>query len=97
MHDRIVFSEHTETQSDALCIEELVDSFNLVLYNDEVNTFDHVINCLIRICKHELMEAEQCTWIVHVNGRCKVRSGEYKELESMCNQLMDQGLSVKIE
>ena len=97
MLEQILFSEQTETQNETYSLEELVDSFNLVLYNDEVNTFDHVINCLIRICRHELMEAEQCTWIVHVNGRCKVKSGEYTELESMCNQLMDEGLSVKIE
>jgi ATP-dependent Clp protease adaptor protein ClpS len=93
----INFSQQTETQSESISLELLIDQFNLVLYNDEVNTFDHVINCLIRICRHELMEAEQCTWIVHVNGKCKVRNGSFEELEGMCNQLMNEGLSVKIE
>lgn len=90
-------SQQTETETQVLSVEELIDQFNLVLYNDEVNTFDHVIDCLIRICKHELIEAEQCTWIVHVNGKCKVRNGSFDELEGMCNQLMNEGLSVKIE
>ncbi|MFM8243415.1 MAG: ATP-dependent Clp protease adaptor ClpS, partial [Crocinitomicaceae bacterium] len=71
----IEFTRQTETQSQSVALEELIDQYNLVLYNDDVNTFDHVINCLIRICKHEMMEAEQCTWIVHVNGKCKVRNG----------------------
>ncbi|MFY7943270.1 MAG: ATP-dependent Clp protease adaptor ClpS, partial [Crocinitomicaceae bacterium] len=41
------------------------------------NTFDHVINCLVRICDHEPLQAEQCAWIVHLNGRCTVKSGVY--------------------
>ena len=93
----IKFSQQTETQSESISLELLIDQFTLVLYNDEVNTFDHFINGLIRICRHELMEAEQCTWIVHVNGKCKVRNGSFEELEGMCNQLMNEGLSVKIE
>ena len=93
----IEFTRQTETQSQSVALEELIDQYNLVLYNDDVNTFDHVINCLIRICKHEMMEAEQCTWIVHVNGKCKVRNGSFEELEGMCKQMMNEGLSVKIE
>ncbi|MFM7299829.1 MAG: ATP-dependent Clp protease adaptor ClpS [Crocinitomicaceae bacterium] len=93
----IEFTRQTETQSQSVALEELIDQYNLVLYNDDVNTFDHVINCLIRICKHEMMEAEQCTWIVHVNGKCKVRNGSLEELEGMCTQMMNEGLSVKIE
>ncbi len=93
----IEFTRQTETQSQSVALEELIDEYNLVLYNDDVNTFDHVINCLIRICKHEMMEAEQCTWIVHVNGKCKVRNGSFEELEGMCIQMMNEGLSVKIE
>ncbi len=93
----IEFTRQTETQSQSVALEELIDQYNLVLYNDDVNTFDHVINCLIRICKHEMMEAEQCTWIVHVNGKCKVRNGSFEELEGMCIQMMNEGLSVKIE
>jgi ATP-dependent Clp protease adaptor protein ClpS len=87
----------TETQVDVATLQELVSEFNSVLYNDDVNTFDHVINCLVRICDHEPIQAEQCAWIVHLNGKCAVKTGVYDELEPLCNQLLDNGLSVKLE
>jgi ATP-dependent Clp protease adaptor protein ClpS len=86
-----------KTQEDVAILEDLVSDYNIVLYNDDVNTFDHVINCLVRICDHEPMQAEQCAWIVHLNGRCAVKTGVYDELESLCHQLLDNGLSVKLE
>ena len=86
-----------KTQLDVLTMQELVSEFNIVLYNDDVNTFDHVINCLVRICNHEPMQAEQCAWIVHLNGKCAVKAGVFDELEPICNQLLDNGLSVKLE
>jgi ATP-dependent Clp protease adaptor protein ClpS len=76
---------------------ENTENYSLVLYNDDINSFDHVINSLIAICNLELMESEQCAWIVHTNGRCSVRHGAYSELEPKCIALMDRGLSVKIE
>ena len=74
----------TKTKEEVDVLEELVSEYNIVLYNDEVNTFDHVINCLVRICDHEPLQAEQCAWIVHLNGRCTVKSGVYDELEPLC-------------
>ena len=87
----------TETQEEVATLEELVSEYNIVLYNDDVNTFDHVINSLVRICEHEPLQAEQCAWIVHLNGKCAVKSGVYEELEPMCLQLLNKGLSVKVE
>jgi ATP-dependent Clp protease adaptor protein ClpS len=87
----------TDTQVEVTILQELVSEFNIVLYNDDVNTFDHVINCLVRICDHEPMQAEQCAWIVHLNGKCAVKNGVYDELEPLCHQLLDNGLSVKLE
>ncbi len=69
----------------------------LILYNDDVNTFDHVINCLIRICQHDLIQAEQCAWLVHNKGKCVVKSGSFKELKSMLTSLSENGLSVAIK
>ncbi|MCX6191880.1 MAG: ATP-dependent Clp protease adaptor ClpS [Flavobacteriia bacterium] len=71
--------------------------YSLVLYNDDVNSFDHVINSLMAICNLELTESEQCAWIVHTNGRCSVSHGVYNELEPKCIALLDRGLSAKIE
>ncbi|MBL7964186.1 MAG: ATP-dependent Clp protease adaptor ClpS [Flavobacteriales bacterium] len=68
----------------------------LVLYNDDVNTFDHVIDCLCEICDHELLQAEQCAWIVHHNGKCSVKRGTFDKLEPMCSALHQRGLSADI-
>ena len=77
--------------------KEIVEILSLVLYNDDVNSFDHVINSLMAICNLELTESEQCAWIVHTNGRCSVSHGVYNELEPKCIALLDRGLSAKIE
>ncbi|EMQ94970.1 hypothetical protein D778_00330 [Xanthomarina gelatinilytica] len=68
----------------------------IVLYNDDVNTFDHVINTLIYACEHTPEQAEQCSIIVHYKGKCTVKTGAYKELEPRCSMLLDAGLSAEI-
>lgn len=70
---------------------------DLVLYNDDVNTFDHVIESLIEICAHDLLQAEQCTYIVHYNGKCVVKSDSYLKLRPMKEGLTDRGLSAVIK
>ena len=70
---------------------------NLVLYNDDYNTFDFVIEALIEICNHEALQAEQCTYIVHYNGKCAVKNGSYTDLNPMRVALCDRGLSAVIE
>jgi ATP-dependent Clp protease adaptor protein ClpS len=79
--------------------EEIVEARvrNLILYNDDHNTFDFVIEALIEICKHEALQAEQCTYIVHYNGKCAVKNGSYTELNPMRVALCDRGLSAVIE
>ncbi|MFT4600458.1 MAG: ATP-dependent Clp protease adaptor protein ClpS [Arenicella sp.] len=69
---------------------------SLVVYNDDVNSFDHVINSLVKVCEHELVQAEQCTWIVHYNGKCAVKSGEFKKLRPLRQALNERGLTAKI-
>lgn len=68
----------------------------IVVYNDEVNTFDHVIKCLIYACDHEPLQAEQCTVLIHYKGKCAVKSGPYEELEPRCSKLLEAGLSAEI-
>jgi ATP-dependent Clp protease adaptor protein ClpS len=68
----------------------------IVLYNDEVNTFDHVINTLIYACEHTPEQAEQCSLIVHYKGKCTVKTGSYDELEPRCSMLLDAGLSAEL-
>ena len=83
-------------------IDVLLDSITqfdneLVLYNDDVNTFDHVIETLMRVCDHTPEQAEQCSMIVHYNGKCTVKTGPLKKLKPQCLKLLDAGLSAKIE
>lgn len=87
----------TWTQTESAVLEAEIAEYSIVLYNDDYNTFDHVISCLMRYCDHEMLQAEQCAWIVHYNGKCVVKSGSYEELEPICTGLLDKGLSAKIE
>ncbi len=84
-------------QEDFDVLTEETPKKSIVLYNDEVNTFDHVINCLVSICEHEVEQAEQCAIIVHYKGKCDVKSGSYEELEPKCSALLNKGLSAEIE
>ena len=76
--------------------EEVEKNRTLVLYNDDVHTFDYVIDSLVKICNHELMQAEQCTWIVHYNGKCSVKEGDFRKLRPMRRALNEKGLTAKI-
>ena len=85
-----------KTSEDILLDEETVKQNEIVLFNDDVNTFDHVINTLIDVCDHTPQQAEQCSLIVHYNGKCTVKTGEYKDLEPRCTKLLQAGLSAEI-
>jgi ATP-dependent Clp protease adaptor protein ClpS len=78
-------------------VEVLVEKKDLVVFNDDVNTFDHVIESLIKVCKHEVEQAEQCTWIIHFNGKCQVKRGTYEKLEPMCTALLERGITAEIQ
>ncbi|MCC7454463.1 MAG: ATP-dependent Clp protease adaptor ClpS [Crocinitomix sp.] len=71
-------------------------SKNLVIYNDDFNTFEHVIDSLIKVCKHEHIQAEQCTWIIHYNGKCAVKEGDMDDLLPMRRALSERGIDAKI-
>lgn len=77
--------------------ELLTDTKKIVIYNDDVNTFDHVIECLIDICKHDAIQAEQLTVLIHYKGKAIVKEGEFEKLEPMCTALANKGLSAVIE
>lgn len=81
---------------DVLLQEETVKQHEIVLFNDEVNTFDHVIETLIDVCEHTPEQAEQCSLIVHYNGKCTVKTGDYDDLEPRCSRLLQAGLSAEI-
>ncbi len=69
---------------------------SLVVFNDEVNTFDFVIETLIEVCGHTPQQAEQCTLIIHFKGKCAVKHGSYDELAPMCNDILRRGITAKV-
>lgn len=86
-----------KTQQETSVLEAIDVNNEIVLYNDDVNTFDWVIECLVQICKHDVVQAEQCAHIIHFNGKCSIKEGSYTQLEPMCTALLDRGLSAVIE
>ncbi len=72
------------------------NEYQIVLFNDDVNTFDHVVETLIRVCNHTPEQAEQCSIIVHYKGKCAVKTGPYEELKPRCTQLLQADLSAEI-
>jgi ATP-dependent Clp protease adaptor protein ClpS len=68
----------------------------LILHNDDVNSFDFVINTLIEVCNHESEQAEQCAIVTHFKGKCIVKTGDYYEIKPMCDEMTFRGLTVTI-
>ena len=84
----VAFEEEVEVQT--------TKEHQIVLHNDDVNTFDHVIRCLIRICDQTAEQAEQCAYIVHYHGKCVVKTGAYNDLKPRCLLLLEEGLSAEL-
>ena len=76
--------------------EKVVKQNEIVLFNDDINTFDHVIDTLVYACEHTPEQAEQCAIIVHYKGKCTVKTGPYDDLEPRCSLLLQAGLSAEI-
>jgi len=91
-----MMSTKEKTSEEVLLKEEVKTQNEIVLYNDEVNTFDHVIETLIHACDHTAEQAEQCSLIVHYKGKCTVKTGLYDDLKPRCSVLLEAGLSAEI-
>lgn len=83
-------------QEEIALAEDLGFNHEIIMYNDDVNTFDHVIETLMRVCKHTAEQAEQCSLIIHYKGKCTVKTGSMEELVPQCLQLLDAGLSAEV-
>ncbi|HAI77382.1 MAG TPA: Clp protease ClpS [Microscillaceae bacterium] len=88
----------TKIQELPILEEEIVllDERELVVFNDDVNTFDHVIQTLIEVCRHTSEQAEQCTLIIHYKGKCTVKMGSFEELKPMRDAICDRGISAEV-
>jgi ATP-dependent Clp protease adaptor protein ClpS len=89
-------STQEKIKEELLTLEDEQNLNEIVLYNDDVNTFDHVIETLIYACDHTAEQAEQCSIIVHYKGKCTVKTGEYNDLKPRCSKLLEAGLSAEI-
>lgn len=87
-----------ELEEIELLLEELIDqeALDLVVFNDDVNTFEHVIQVLMKVCKHTHEQAEQCTLIIHYKGKCSVKKGSREELKPMCEAILEAGIQAAI-
>ncbi len=93
----IYYEELIETREKVVLQEQKVELKDLIIYNDDVNTFEFVIESLVEICDHNSIQAEQCTFLIHHKGKCSVKRGEFETLEPMAVAFLDRGISAKIE
>ena len=78
-------------------LEEVDRSYSLVVWNDEVNTFEWVIDTLVEVCGHSEEQAEQCAMIIHTQGKYAVKHGSYDDLKPQREAIVDRGISATIE
>lgn len=83
--------------SNTQTVSVLKKTYQLIVWNDEVNTFDHVIEALIDICDHSPEQAEQCAIIIHTKGKYAVKNGDYTYLKPLCEAITDRGIGATIE
>ncbi|MGY6742193.1 MAG: ATP-dependent Clp protease adaptor ClpS [Cecembia sp.] len=85
-------------EEEEVLVEELIDTdeCELVVFNDDINTFDHVTKILIKVCQHTPEQAEQCTLIIHYKGKCTVKKGSREKLKPMCQAILDAGIQAAV-
>ncbi|HEX7903554.1 MAG TPA: ATP-dependent Clp protease adaptor ClpS [Chitinophagaceae bacterium] len=87
----------TDNRNDTDVLTSVEEPYNLVIWNDEVNTFEWVIETLIEVCGHSHEQAEQCAYIIHFQGKYAVKQGGYDDLKPMCDAITDRGIGATIE
>ena len=99
MYVNIIRNMSTLVEEEVLTetVTTTIEEYDLIVFNDDVNTFQHVIVSLMDVCGHEPMQATQCAHIVHNTGKCAVKRGTFDRLEPMCTALLERGLSADIE
>ena len=88
-------STHSAEDVDLLLKD--IDVRNLVLHNDDINTFDWVIESIVRICDHSPSQAEQLTMLVHYKGKALVKKGTYDDLKPLKERFISRGINSTID
>lgn len=89
--------EHFKEDFETDVLEEIDRSHSLIVWNDEVNTFEWVIETLVEVCGHSEEQAEQCAMIIHTQGKYAVKHGSYEDLKPMCDAIIERGIGATIE
>jgi len=87
----------TEFEEDVDIATEISEPFHLIVWNDEVNTFEWVIETLMEVCSHSYEQAEQCAYIIHFKGKYAVKDGTYEILKPMCDAITERGIGATVE
>ena len=87
----------TDNLEDTDVLTDLEEPCSLIVWNDEVNTFEWVIETLIEVCGHTHEQAEQCSYIIHFPGKYAVKQGSYDELKPMCDAITERGIGATVE
>ena len=87
----------TDKRADTDVLTRHEEPCSLIVWNDEVNTFEWVIETLIRVCGHSQEQAEQCSYIIHFKGKCTVKQGSYEELKPQCDAITERGIGATVE
>jgi ATP-dependent Clp protease adaptor protein ClpS len=86
-----------KTREETDTLTDLEETCNLIIWNDEVNTFEWVIETLVEVCGHTPEQAEQCAYLIHYQGKYAVKNGSYDELKPMCDAITDRGIGATVE
>jgi ATP-dependent Clp protease adaptor protein ClpS len=89
--------EQIEFQQTEEVLTDVQEPFHLIVWNDDVNTFEWVIETLVDVCGHTYEQAEQCAYIIHFRGKYAVKEGSYDDLKPMCDAITDRGIGATIE
>ena len=95
--DNLRMGTSEQLEEDVSVVDDVSNAAKLIVYNDDINTFDWVIESFIKICRHSLAQAEQLSYIIHFKGKATVKTGSRYELRPLKNALIDRGLSAVLE
>lgn len=93
----MITNNNTKYQEDSDVLTEIDEYCSLIVWNDEVNSFDWVIETLVDVCGHSTEQAEQCAMIIDSKGKYAVKEGSYEQLKPMCDAITDRGIGATIE
>jgi ATP-dependent Clp protease adaptor protein ClpS len=91
------YNPNTDIDEDVDVLTEEAINHKLIVWNDEVNTFDWVIDTLMAVCGHQREQAEQCTMLIHYKGKCAVKNGSFDELKVQRDAITDRLINATIE